>query len=93
MKHMLKPSETKHLKPKCDKVLSTFAFKFNSRRYVKNGVTPVTKRSHTQRRGYSFNKGSGKWKAQCGTKFLGSHTTEEAAAQAGAVTRSHCSST
>ena len=32
---MLKPPGTKHLKLKCDILLSTFAFKFNVRRCVK----------------------------------------------------------
>jgi hypothetical protein len=30
---MLKPAGTKHLKLKCDESLSSFAFKFNLRRY------------------------------------------------------------
>jgi len=33
MKPMLKPPGTKHLKLKCGMLLSTFAFKFNLRRY------------------------------------------------------------
>jgi len=33
MKPMLKPHGTKHLKLKCDKLLSTFPFKFNLRRF------------------------------------------------------------
>jgi hypothetical protein len=33
MKPELKPPGTKHLKLKCDALLSTFAFKFNLRRY------------------------------------------------------------
>jgi len=33
MKPMLKPLGTKHLKLKCDILISTFAFKFNVRRY------------------------------------------------------------
>jgi len=33
MRPMVKPSGTKHLKLKCDILLSTFALKFNLRRY------------------------------------------------------------
>ena len=33
IKSMLKPPGTKHLKLKCDMLLSTFAFKFNLHRY------------------------------------------------------------
>ena len=33
MKPMLKPPGTKHLKLKCDRLLSTFAVKFNLRHY------------------------------------------------------------
>ena len=33
VKPMLKPPETKRLKPKCDGPLSNFAFEFNLRRY------------------------------------------------------------
>ena len=35
VKPMLKPPGTKHLKLKCDMLLSTFAFKINLRRYDK----------------------------------------------------------
>jgi hypothetical protein len=34
VKPMLKPPETKRLKPKCDGPLSNFAFEFNLRRYT-----------------------------------------------------------
>jgi hypothetical protein len=34
MKPILKPPGTEHLKLKCDVLLSTFAFKFNLRRYT-----------------------------------------------------------
>ena len=34
VKPMLKPPGIKHLKPKCDILLSTFAFKFNLRRNI-----------------------------------------------------------
>ena len=34
VKLMLKPPGTQHLKLKCDILLSTFAFKFNLRRYT-----------------------------------------------------------
>jgi hypothetical protein len=34
MKPILKPPGTKHLKLKCDALLSTFAFEFNLRRYI-----------------------------------------------------------
>ena len=34
VKPMLKPSVTKHLRLKCDVQLSTFAFRFNLRRYT-----------------------------------------------------------
>ena len=34
MKPMLKPPGTRHLKLKCDILVSTFAFKFNLRRYT-----------------------------------------------------------
>jgi len=34
MRPMLKPPRTKHLKLKCDMLLSTFAFTFNLRRYT-----------------------------------------------------------
>ena len=36
----LKPPGTKRLKPKCDILLSTPAFKLNSRRYIGEDVTP-----------------------------------------------------
>jgi len=39
MKPMLKPPGTKHLKLKCDILLSTFAFKTNLRRYIQ--ATPA----------------------------------------------------
>jgi len=35
VKPTLKPPGTKRLKLKCDTVLSTFGFKFNLRRYIK----------------------------------------------------------
>jgi hypothetical protein len=35
MKPMLKPPGTQHLKLKCDVLLSTSAFKFSLRRYIK----------------------------------------------------------
>ena len=34
IKPMLKPPGTTHLKLKCDELLSSFAFKFNLRRYT-----------------------------------------------------------
>ena len=34
IKPMLKPPGTKHLRLKCDKLLSSFAFKFYLRRYI-----------------------------------------------------------
>ena len=34
IKPTLKQTGTKHLKVKCDKLLSSFAFKFNLRRYT-----------------------------------------------------------
>ena len=37
IKPKLKPPETTHLKLKCGMLLSTFAFKFNLRRYIKDG--------------------------------------------------------
>jgi hypothetical protein len=36
MKPRLKPPGTKRLKPKCDILLSTFAFKINLRRYIED---------------------------------------------------------
>ena len=36
MKPMLKPPGTKHLKLKCDILLSSLAFNFNLRRYIKD---------------------------------------------------------
>ena len=41
IKPMLKPPGTKHLKLKCDGLLSSFAFKFNLRRY-NQGLRPAT---------------------------------------------------
>ena len=38
IKPMLKPHGTKHLKLKCDELLSSFAFKFNLRRYTVEGT-------------------------------------------------------
>jgi hypothetical protein len=35
IKPKLKPPGTKHLRLKCDEVLSSFAFNFNLRRYTK----------------------------------------------------------
>jgi len=40
MKPMSKPPGTKHLKLKCDIVLSTSAFKFNFRRYAVGAAGP-----------------------------------------------------
>jgi len=37
IKPMLKPTGTKHLKLKRDELLSSFAFKFNLRRYIVEG--------------------------------------------------------
>jgi hypothetical protein len=44
MKAMLKPPGPKHLKLKCDLLLSTFAFNLNSRRYTTD--TPVVITGH-----------------------------------------------
>ena len=41
MKHILKPPGAKHLKLKCDTVLSTFAFKFSLRRYTTAPPAPM----------------------------------------------------
>jgi len=42
MKPMLKPPGTKHVKLKCDILLSTFAFELNSRRYIWGNVKAAT---------------------------------------------------
>jgi hypothetical protein len=53
MKPMLEPPETKHLKLKCDILLSTYAFKFNLRRYtpVGAGAGGARRRHPCQRHG------------------------------------------
>jgi hypothetical protein len=51
--------------------------------FVEDGVIPATVRKRTtQFKGVSWHKGRGKWHAACKRIFLGSHATEEAAAQA-----------
>jgi hypothetical protein len=42
MNPMLKPPGTKHLKLKYDILLSTFAIKFNKRRYIKPNYNRIT---------------------------------------------------
>jgi hypothetical protein len=66
MKLILKPPGTKRFKLKCDKLLSTFAFKNSLRRYTKEGVKPTSLRVRTsQFKGVSWHTGRGTWQAQC----------------------------
>jgi len=52
--------------------------------YVMDSVDPVTHREGTSStfKGVTWDKGTGKWRAQCKGERLGYHATEEAAAQA-----------
>jgi hypothetical protein len=84
------------LKLKYEEPLSNVALNFNLRRYteeaaaqaidnyVRDGVLPEIDRTSSQFKGVTWNKARGKWRADCKSKFLGYHATEEDAAQAGA---------
>ena len=50
-------------------------------KYLKDGVAPG-RTATSQFTGVSWNRSKGKWQAHCQTRCLGSHSTEEAAAQA-----------
>jgi hypothetical protein len=45
IKAMLKPPGAKHLRLKCDELLSSFAFKFNLRRYIKGQKEELLQRT------------------------------------------------
>jgi hypothetical protein len=53
-------------------------------KYLEDGIDPVKHReaSTSQFTGVSWNKKDKKWKVRCKGKYLGMHTTEQAAAQA-----------
>ena len=52
-------------------------------KYLEDGVDPVKRRgTSSQLPGVSWDKGRGKWRADCKGTYLGSHATEEAAARA-----------
>jgi len=50
-------------------------------KYLEDGIDPVMQRRTSQFTGVSWAKDNNKWKAQCQGKYLGCHTTEEAAAR------------
>ena len=67
----IKPTLTspgiKRLTLEYDELLSSFSFKFNLRRYIKDSVDPIPHREglSSQTKGVSFNRSLGKWVSAC----------------------------
>jgi hypothetical protein len=65
---------------KYDETVSEFAFEFNLRPYIEDGVVHANQAT-SQFKGVRWDKSSGKWAASCKGKYLGTHATQEAAAR------------